>query len=179
MKPHPSRLLAPALAAGLVVFSSLASAQRGISIPIPTKDGRGFTTREAGTSTNNKVKPAPAPKTVTIQYTAVTPLRTWMNNKGQIMTARLLAFSAPKEGETGTTEVIRDGKIRFLLVNAKKPIVYSLVNLSEADQDYVREIAEAARKGRASRIQNPESRVQNPEKRDKRQETRAEQNERE
>jgi hypothetical protein len=152
MKAHPSpRLcLLLALAAGLSVLCPVASAQRGVSIPVPVPGSRNraFETRNTGNSTESEIGPEhKKTKVVTVQYIAVTPVRSWMNNKGDTMKARVLAFSAPKEGESGPVEVIRAGKIRFLLFNAKKPILYPVANLSEADQEYVRGIAKAARRG--------------------------------
>ncbi len=90
------------------------------------------------------VKPA-APKTIVIHYVSVSPLRQWSNTEGKTMMARLLAFSAPKEGEQGPVEVIREGKVRFLLNGGKEPIDYPLSNLSRIDQTEIKRIAEAAR----------------------------------
>jgi len=160
MKSHSLPRLLPvlALAALLFDFCPVARGQAGLSIPIPSGNGRTFETRNTGSNSDvkNRIRPAPKPKVVKIEYTAVSQLRTWMNNKGQIMTARLLAFSAPKKGETGPVIIIREGKIRFLLANAKKPILYPLANLSEADREYVEGIAKAARKGKPTPGQTEE-----------------------
>jgi hypothetical protein len=152
MKTHPSPRLSLllALALGLPLLCPVASAQRGISIPVPVPGSRNraFETRNTGNSTESKIGPEhKKTKVVTVQYVAVTPVRSWMNNKGDTMKARVLAFSAPEKGESGPVEVIRGGKIRFLLFNTKKPILYPVANLSEADQEYVRGIAKAAQRG--------------------------------
>lgn len=83
-----------------------------------------------------------APQTITI--TAVSPERAWLSEDGLSVTARLLAFHAPAKPEDGPTEVIRDGKIRFLRSGDKAPIEFELSRLSEQDQLYVKKIAEAA-----------------------------------
>ncbi|MCB1232232.1 MAG: hypothetical protein KDN19_18420 [Verrucomicrobiae bacterium] len=105
------------------------------------------------------VKPA-GPKTIVINYVAVSPLRQWTNTEGKQMLARLLAFSAPKEGEDGPVEVIREGKVRFLLTGGKEPIDYPLTNLSQTDQIEIKSIAQAAAGG------PPESPTEGEEKSD-------------
>lgn len=85
------------------------------------------------------------PKTITIHFTAVTPLRVWTNTEGKAMMARLLAYSAPEEGETGPVEVIREGNVRFLLEKTTKPIDYRLEKLSDTDRAYIQKLANAAR----------------------------------
>jgi len=81
-----------------------------------------------------------------ITLTAVSPERVWISGDGLSVTARLLAFSAPAKPEDGPTEVIREGKIRFLRPGDKAPIEFELARLSEDDQIYVKKIAEAAAK---------------------------------
>lgn len=137
---------APLIIAAIGIFSVLESdAQTPITPAHPTE----FKTRDisGGSSTGvGIVARKPQPKqTITIEFTAVTPVRVWTNESGQAMTARLLAFSAPKEGEKGPVEVIRDGKIRFLLANTSKPIDYALAMLSETDRTYIQKLADAAR----------------------------------
>ena len=90
----------------------------------------------------------PQPKeTVTVYYTTVSKSREWTNTEGKNMTAQLLAFSAPKPGEPGPVVVIKEGKVRFLMANNKKPIDYPLAQLSQPDQIFVKAIAQAASKG--------------------------------
>ena len=84
-------------------------------------------------------------KTITYHFTAVTPIRVWTNTEGKAMQARLLAWSAPKEGAKGPVEVIREGKVRFLLEKTTKPIDYLLIKLSETDRTYIQKLADAAR----------------------------------
>jgi len=85
-----------------------------------------------------------APQVMTL--TAVSPERVWISGDGLSVTARLLAFHAPAKPEDGPTEVIRDGKIRFLRPGDKAPIEFELARLSDQDQIYVKKIAEAAAK---------------------------------
>ncbi len=91
-------------------------------------------------------------KVITINFTSVTPLRVWTNLEGKGMQARLLAFSAPEEGTKGPVEVIRDGKVRFLLEKATKPSDYVLNQLSETDQTYIKNLAEAAAKVEPAKV---------------------------
>jgi len=91
-------------------------------------------------------------RVITVNFTAVTPLRVWTNLEGRGMQARLLAFSAPQEGETGPVEVIRDGKVRFLLEKAIKPTDYALDQLSGPDQTYIKNLAEAARRQQPTEV---------------------------
>ena len=86
-------------------------------------------------------------KTIIITYVAVTPERAWKNAEGKIMQARLLAFSAPAEGEKGPVEVIREGMVRFLLSGGKDPIDYPITKLSQSDQIDIKAIAQAAKRG--------------------------------
>lgn len=79
-----------------------------------------------------------------ITLTAVSPERVWISGDGFSVTARLLAFHAPAKPEDGPTEVIRDGKIRFLRQGDEAPIEFELARLSDQDQIYVKKIAEAA-----------------------------------
>lgn len=88
-------------------------------------------------------------RTIVVQYVAVSPVRDWSNAAGKSIKARLLAFAAPKKGETGPLEIIRNGKVRFLLVGGQKPVDYPLAQLSQSDQSDIRAMARAA--GRASK----------------------------
>ena len=139
-----SPLLAPVVWA-LLGLAATAGAQ---NVVIPSQPGK-FRVRGAGTgadsgvSVNNPVNPEP--RTVVIQYTAVTPEREWTNTDGKKMIARLLAFSTPKEGESTPVEVIREGRVRFLMNLKREPIDYELANLGAEDQVYVKALAQAAR----------------------------------
>lgn len=92
-------------------------------------------------------KPDLGPKTVVINYVSVTPLQEWTNLKGKKIQARVLAFSAPAEGESGPIEVIRDGKIRFLIPGNPQPIDYPLDQLLPEHRERLMEIAKAALAG--------------------------------
>jgi hypothetical protein len=89
----------------------------------------------------------PRSRTVVVQYIAVTPVEAWANLEGKTMEARLLAFSAPAEGETGPVEIIREGKVRFLVTGRKEPVEYPLEQLGEAERTKIQAIAKAAAKG--------------------------------
>ena len=89
----------------------------------------------------------PRSRTVVVQYVAVTPVEGWANAAGRTMQARLLAFSVPAEGETGPVEIIREGKVRFLVSGGKEPIDYPLEQLGEAERKKIEGIAKAAAAG--------------------------------
>jgi hypothetical protein len=118
-------------------------------IPVTPATPTEFKTRGISGGSNSGVgvvtrQPQQA-KTITYHFTAVTPIRVWTNTEGKAMQARLLAWSAPKEGEKGPVEVIRQGRVRFLLEKTVKPIDYDLVKLSETDRTYIQKLADAAR----------------------------------
>lgn len=92
-------------------------------------------------------KPDPAPKTVVINYVTVTPLKEWTNLEGRKIQARVLAFSAPAEGQTGPVEVIREGKVRFLIPGKPQPVDYPLDQLVEEQRTELENIAKAAAGG--------------------------------
>lgn len=150
----PHRL--PVLGIGLAIVMGLGPGSpdiRGQTVPPPNpnqisrrkigEDGGG------GSASVNVTPgtPAAAARTVVIQYTAVSPMRQWTNVEGKTMIARLLAFAAPAEGEAGPVEVIREGKVRFLLDRGTDPIDYPLIQLSQPDQIDIKAIAQAARRG--------------------------------
>ncbi len=89
----------------------------------------------------------PQSRTVVVQYIAVTPVEAWANLEGKTMEARLLAFSAPAAGETGPVEIIREGKVRFLVSGRKEPVDFPLDQLGEAERTKIHAIAKAAAKG--------------------------------
>ena len=87
------------------------------------------------------------PEVQIITYTAVCESRQWTDVKGRKMIGRLLAFSAPKEGEKGPILVIVDEKVRFLVSGVKKPIDFPLAQLSEEDRKFAENIAKQAKQG--------------------------------
>ena len=89
----------------------------------------------------------PQSRTVVVQHLAVTPVEAWANLEGKTMQARLLAFSAPAEGETGPVEIIREGKVRFLVSGRREPVSYPLEQLGEAERTKIAAIAKAAAQG--------------------------------
>lgn len=93
--------------------------------------------------------PKPPPTQVTtITYTAVSEQRQWTNTDGKQIIAHLLAFSAPKAGESGPVVVVHNGNVRFLLEGGnKKPVNYPLEKLSDEDRDVIQGIAAAAANG--------------------------------
>ncbi len=150
MKPLPV-LLSAVLSVTLSLSGAVAQ-----TITAPPAPGQ-FTGRKlgenggataGGSSVGVSSGGAAASRTVVIQYVAVSPVRAWTNAEGKAMQARLLAFSAPAEGEKGPVEVIREGKVRFLLVGGKAPIDYPIAQLSQADQIDIKAIAQAASRGR-------------------------------
>lgn len=136
----------PLLVLGLFfATASSAFAQIPVTPATPTE----FKTRSLNGGSNTGVgivtrQPQKA-QTITLHFTAVTPIRVWTNTEGKAMQARLLAWSAPKEGEKGPVEVIRKGQVRFLLQKTSKPIDYDLAKLSETDRTYIQKLADAAR----------------------------------
>ena len=126
--------MAPSLLAQIPVTPATPTEFKKRSINGGSSTGVGIVTRQP-----QKVQ------TITLHFTAVTPIRVWTNTEGKAMQARLLAWSAPKEGEKGPVEVIRKGKIRFLLQKTSKPIDYDLAKLSETDRTYIQKLADAAR----------------------------------
>ena len=88
-----------------------------------------------------------ATKPVVVQYVAVTPVQPWVNLEGKIMEARLLAFSAPEPGQMGPVEIIREGRVRFLVTGKKQPIDYPLDQLGETEQAKIKALATVAAKG--------------------------------
>ncbi len=129
----------------VVTFASPVLAQTPVTPANPTdfqkRDISGGSSSGVGIVSGQQ---APA-KTVTVHFTAVTPLRVWTNTEGKAMMARLLAYSAPEEGKTGPVAVIREGKVRFLLEKTTKPIDYELEKLSDTDRSYIQKLADAAR----------------------------------
>ena len=101
----------------------------------------------AGSSTGMAGATTATTRPVVVQHIAVTPVQAWVNAAGKTMEARLLAFSAPEPGEAGPVEIIRDGKVRFLVSGRKEPVEYSLAELEEKEQAKIKALAEVAAKG--------------------------------
>ena len=133
----------------LLAFGLATAPQMAAQSPVIPATPREFETRGVNGGSNAGVgiisRQPQQKQTITLHFTAVTPIRVWTNNEGKAMQARLLAWSAPKEGETGPVEVIRKGKVRFLLQKTSKPIDYELAKLSETDRTYIQKLADAAR----------------------------------
>ena len=158
MKP----LVALAVGALSLVLASSAVAQ--LSVPsTPTqfqKRNLGENRGSGGSSSVGVVPRDPAAsQPIVVQLIAVSQMRAWTNAEGKSMTARLLAFSGPKTGETGPIEVIRDGKVRFLLAGKKESVDYPLDQLSQKDQVDIKAIAQAAKR---SPEPDPESAPEKP-----------------
>ncbi|NNE92777.1 MAG: hypothetical protein HKN23_14115 [Verrucomicrobiales bacterium] len=131
----------------LLVFGSFAASTAMAQIVVPGTPNK-FKKRDlsGNTSTGATIVKREQPKPKTITYTAVSPIRLWTNKEGKVMKGRLLAFSAPTDPKLGPTEIIRDGKIRLLVDQAKAPTDYPLEKLAQADQIFVRSIAQAAQR---------------------------------
>jgi hypothetical protein len=111
-----------------------------------------FTKRNLGDdggagSTTGASAVTPQSRTVVVQHIAVTPVQAWVSATGKTMEARLLAFSAPEPGEAGPVEIIRDGKVRFLVTGRKEPVDFPLAGLDEKEQVKIKALAEVAAKG--------------------------------
>lgn len=123
-------------------------------ITVPSNPNQ-FTKRKLGESGGSSVGISGAstavPKTVVVEYVAVTPVESWSNVDGKTMEACLLAYSAPEEGESGPVEIIREGKVRFLVTGRKEPIDYPLEQLGEAERTKIQALAEMAAKGPPAR----------------------------
>jgi len=138
---------------GLLVFSLLSALTLAAQIKLPPNPNQ-FTKRDLGESggsgssvgvSGGGSSAATAP--VVVQYVAVTPVGPWANLEGKVMQARLLAFSAPGAGESGPVEIVRAGKVRFLVSGRKDPIDYPLEQLGESEKSRIRILAEMAAKG--------------------------------
>ena len=133
---------------GLVSLAQTAAAQ----ISLPPNPGQ-FSKRNlgesggGGSSVGVSGGQETASKTVVIQYVAVTPVESWVNVEGKTIEARLLAFSAPEAGKSGPVEIIRDGRVRFLVSGRKEPVEYPLEQLGEAEKTRIKSLAELALKG--------------------------------
>lgn len=132
----------------LVLFGCIAS----VSAQVVPANPNQFTKRNlgenggAGSSTGASAV-TPQSRTVVVQHIAVTPVQAWVSAAGKTMEARLLAFSAPEPGGVGPVEIIRDGKVRFLVSGRKEPIDYPLSGLDEKEQAKIKALAEVAAKG--------------------------------
>ena len=125
--------------------SSFAWAQVVPSTPIEfMKRGLGD---NGSSGTASVVVSEKTPKVITITYTAVSPLKGWTNTDGKTIQAQLLAFAAPKPGQPGPVEVIREGKVRLLVPGAKGPVEYPMAKLQEEDKIEIERIAKAAANG--------------------------------
>lgn len=135
----------------LAVLSFGASATAIAQLTVPPNPGK-VTKRNLGENGGSGASTGasavtPSSGTVIVQYIAVTPVEAWANLEGKTMEARLLAFSTPATGETGPVEIIREGKVRFLVSGRKEPVDYPLEQLGEAERTKIEAIAKAAAKG--------------------------------
>jgi hypothetical protein len=135
----------------LAFLSWGASLPASAQLTVPSKPGE-VTKRNLGDNGGSGASAGasavtPSPSTVVVRHLAVTPLEAWANLAGKTMEARLLAYSAPAEGERGPIEIIREGKVRFLVKGRKDPIDYPLGQLGETEQVRIQALAKAALKG--------------------------------
>lgn len=130
-----------------MVFGMFTASTALCQIVVPAQPNK-FRKRDLGGGSSAGVsvvkREQPQPRVVT--FTAVSENRIWTNTEGKAITARLLAFSAPTDPREGPTEIIREGKIRLLLEKGKKTTDYPLEKLSQADQLFVKSIAQAAKR---------------------------------
>ncbi|MEM7013822.1 MAG: hypothetical protein AAF585_20360 [Verrucomicrobiota bacterium] len=143
------KLQQPLLAA-TISLQLLAPADLLMADDDPTEAGRralGNRLNQSGGASISAPKQQP-PQVTTITYTAVSEQRQWTNTDGKQIIAHLLAFSAPKAGETGPVVVVHNGNVRFLLEGGnKKPVDYPLEKLSDEDREMIQNIAKAAANG--------------------------------
>ena len=125
----------------------LASAVEAVLADDPAADARKRMVERPGGGIGFVTPARKQQKVTTIYITAISQLREWTSSDGRKMQGRLLAYSAPKPGETGQVVVIKEGKIKLLRSGTKKPADLLLSKLSKEDQDFVRQIAEKAAKG--------------------------------
>jgi hypothetical protein len=131
---------------GLVTSSVAVTAQ--VVVPAnPNKFTKRSLSENGGSSAGVSGGTVAATKPVVVQYVAVTPVQPWVNLEGKTMEARLLAFSAPESGQTGPVEIIREGRVRFLVTGKKQPIDYPLDQLGETEQAKIKALAAVAAKG--------------------------------
>lgn len=130
-----------------MVTALLASAVAVVLAGDPAADARKRMIERPGGGIGFVTPARKQPKVTTIYITAVSPLREWTSSDGRKIQGRLLAFSAPKPGETGQVVVIKEGKIKLLRSGTKKSADLLLSKLSKEDQTFVRGIADKAAKG--------------------------------
>lgn len=159
----------PLLAVATIsLLASEALSQTVPANPLVPKTSGGSKTRNLGGGGDlGAGVSVPKKQTVIVQHVAVTPVRGWTNTGGKTIQARLLAFSAPKQGESGPVEVIREGKIRFLVPGRPQPMDYPIEQLQAEDRAEVERIAKAAAGGPPPEeepgAENAEAKPDNPE----------------
>lgn len=136
----------------IISFLVLCGSIAPVSAQVVPQNPNQFTKRKlgdnggAGSSTGASAV-TPQSRTVVVQHIAVTPVQAWVSANGKTMEARLLAFSAPEPGDAGPVEIIRDGKVRFLVTGRKEPVDFPLTGLDEKEQVKIKALAEVAAKG--------------------------------
>ena len=136
----------------IISFLVLCGSIAPVSAQVVPQNPNQFTKRKlgdnggAGSSTGASAV-TPQSRTVVVQHIAVTPVQAWVSANGKTMEARLLAFSAPEPGDAGPVEIIRDGKVRFLVTGRKEPVDFPLTCLDEKEQVKIKALAEVAAKG--------------------------------
>ena len=133
---------------GAVLIGSPVIGTAQIVVPAnPNKFTKRSLSENGGASAGASGGITAATRPVVVQYVAVTPVQQWVNLEGKTMEARLLAFSAPEPGQTGPVEIIREGRVRFLVTGKKQPINYPLDQLGETEQAKIKALAVVAAKG--------------------------------
>ncbi len=131
----------------VLVTSSVAVTAQVVVPANPNKFTKRSLSENGGSSAGVSGGTVAATEPVVVQYVAVTPVQPWVNLEGKTMEARLLAFSAPESGQTGPVEIIREGRVRFLVTGKKQPIDYPLDQLGETEQAKIEALAAVAAKG--------------------------------
>lgn len=145
----------------IAVSVVLALAVAGVAVAqvvptTPTQFGKrstGVSDAAGGSASVGLASGAAQPKPVVkqISYVSLSEARQWTSNDGKALVGKLIAFEQMEEilteGQAASTEapklparptVIRDGKARLLV--QQKPFELPLERLSEADQEFIRQI---------------------------------------
>ena len=138
----------------LTVFGSAAShGQNGFVFPVTPATPTDFVPRNVGASVNGTavlIEP-PVPQKVKVTFTAVSPLRAWMNTEGKALRGSLIAFEAGDHSQSQKElTIVRDGKVRLLVEGRNNFSLIALSFFSRKDQDYIIELIKARKEAAAA-----------------------------
>ena len=122
-------------------FTSVAvHGQNGFLFPVTPATPTDFETRNVGSSVNGVaiLTEPPIPQKVKVAYTAVSPLREWLNTKGTTVQGSLIAFEAGDYSDSQKElTIVRDGKVRLLVEGKNNFSLIALASLAKKDRDYI------------------------------------------